>query len=135
MGDKGVVLLISNDFPPISGGQSRYIYDLWSCLPKDEVVIMAPQSEGDRSVDEGLDCRVVRVPLRLKGGHISKVYKALQLLRAAIGFCRKEKVRAIHCGQVFSTGFAAMGCRLLLGIPFIAYVYGADLLEFKGHPI
>ena len=38
----GVVLMISNDFPPVSGGQSRYLYDLWSCLPADEVVVMAP---------------------------------------------------------------------------------------------
>jgi len=127
----GLVLLISNDFPPISGGQSRYIYDLWSCLPADDIAIMAPAAEGAESVDAELDCRVVRVPLRLEGGHLSKVYKSLQLLRAAWVFCRANNVRAIHCGQVFSTGFAGFGCRFFLGIPYTVYVYGADLLEFR----
>jgi phosphatidyl-myo-inositol dimannoside synthase len=127
----GITLLISNDFPPISGGQSRYIYDLWSCLPAGEIVVMAPAAEGAEKVDAALDCRVVRVPLHLRGGHLSKVFKSLQLLRATWCFCRANKVRAIHCGQVFSTGFAGYGCRLFLRVPYTVYVYGADLLEFR----
>ncbi len=132
MADREVVLLISNDFPPISGGQARYIYDLWSCLPADEVVVMAPAIAGAEAVDAALSCRVVRVKLKLSGGRLSKVYKALQLLRAAWHFCRHHDIRSIHCGQVFSTGFAGLGCQFFLGIPYVVYVYGADLLEFKG---
>ena len=41
MNSRGVVLLISSDFPPVPGGQSRYLYDLWSCLPADQVVVLA----------------------------------------------------------------------------------------------
>jgi len=128
----GVVLMISNDFPPISGGQSRYLYDLWSCLPAEEVVLMAPAMEGAEQVDAALACRVVRVPLRLQGGRLNKLYKTKQLLVAAWEFCRKNKVRQIHCGQMFSTGFAGYWCWLLLGIPYCVYAYGADLLEFDG---
>ncbi|HIG57502.1 MAG TPA: hypothetical protein EYQ18_26610, partial [Candidatus Handelsmanbacteria bacterium] len=128
----GVVLMISNDFPPVSGGQSRYLYDLWSCLPAEEVVLMAPAMEGAEQVDAALACRVVRVPLRLQGGRLSKLYKTKQLLVAAWKFCRKNKVRQIHCGQMFSTGFAGYWCWLLLGIPYCVYAYGADLLEFDG---
>ncbi|MBT5802095.1 MAG: glycosyltransferase family 4 protein, partial [Gemmatimonadetes bacterium] len=124
--------MISNDFPPISGGQSRYLYDLWSCLPAEEVVLMAPAMEGAEQVDAALACRVVRVPLRLQGGRLNKLYKTKQLLVAAWEFCRKNKVRQIHCGQMFSTGFAGYWCWLLLGIPYCVYAYGADLLEFDG---
>ncbi len=128
----GVVLMISNDFPPVSGGQSRYLYDLWSCLPSEDVVVMAPAMEGAAAIDAGLDCRVVRVPLRLEGGHFSKIFKAQQIFAATWKFCRRNSVRAIHCGQMFSTGFAGYLCRLLLGIPYCVYAYGADLLEFDG---
>ncbi|MBT5326720.1 MAG: glycosyltransferase family 4 protein, partial [Gemmatimonadetes bacterium] len=129
---KGVVLMISNDFPPVSGGQSRYLYDLWSCLPAEEVVIMAPEIDGAEEVDAALRCRVVRVPLRLQEGRFSKLYKTKQLLVAAWKFCRQNNVRQIHCGQMFSTGFTGYWCRLLLGIPYCVYAYGADLLEFDG---
>ncbi len=54
---KGVVLMISNDFPPVSGGQSRYLYDLWSCLPAEEIAIMAPEIDGAEEVDAALRCR------------------------------------------------------------------------------
>lgn len=131
----GVVLLISNDFPPISGGQSRYLYDLWSCLPAEQIVVMAPRVAGCESVDAQLPYSVERVPLRLQGGRLNKVYKALQLLRAALAYCRRHRVRAIHCGQVFSTGFAGRGCRALLGIPYVVYVYGADVMEYCGRPL
>lgn len=135
MDREGIVLLISNDFPPISGGQSRYLYDLWSCLPAEQIVVMAPQVKGSESVDAQLPYRVERVPLRLYGGRLNKVFKALQLLRAAFFYCRCHRVRAIHCGQVFSTGFAGRGCRALLGIPYVVYVYGADVLEFCARPL
>ncbi len=128
------MLLVSNDFPPISGGQSRYLYDVWSCLPADQIVVMAPVVSGAEAVDSQLPYPVERVPLRLQGGRLSKVFKALQLLRAALAYCRRHRVRAIHCGQVFSTGFAGRGCRALLGIPYVVYVYGADLLEFYERP-
>ena len=93
---------------------------------------MAPAMEGAEEVDANLDCRVVRVPLRLDGGRLSKVFKAQQLLAAAWKFCRHNKVRQIHCGQMFSTGFAGYWCRWLLRIPYCVYAYGADLLEYDG---
>ena len=126
----GVILLISNDFPPVSGGQSRYLYDLWSCLPADEVVVMAPALRGAEALDVELDCRVVRVPLCMGESRLSKVFKTLRLCTAVWSFCRSNDVRFIHCGQIFSTGFAGLLCRRLLGIPYCLYAYGADLLEF-----
>ncbi len=131
----GVVLFISNDFPPISGGQSRYLYDLWSCLPAAEIVVMAPLLNGSSEIDTDLPFRVIRVPLHLAGGRFSKLYKTLQILIATLRFCRKNTVRQIHCGQIFSTGFAGYCCCLLWRIPYCIYAHGADLLEFENHPL
>jgi len=131
----GVVLLITSDFPPVPGGQSRYLYDLWCCLPAGQVVILAPAVEGAQEVDRGLGCRVVRVCLPLGEGRLSKLRKSWLLLRSAWGLCRSLQVRLIHCGQVFSAGFAGCVCRLLRGVPYHLYVYGADLLEYRDRPL
>lgn len=133
-GEPGVVLLISSDFPPVPGGQSRYLYDLWSCLPSDQVVVLAPDLEGAAAVDEGLGCRVVRVWLPLGVGLASKLLKPLVLLWHVWRLCARLPVRALHCGQVFSAGFAGYCCRRWLGLPYVVYVYGADLLEFRDRP-
>lgn len=131
MNNPGVVLLISSDFPPVSGGQSRYLFDLWSCLPADQVVVMAPALPGSGEVDQGLTCRVVRVVLPLGTGLSSKLLKPWFLLWHTWRLCRSFPVRLIHCGQVFSAGFAGYWCQRWLGVPYLLYGYGADLLEYR----
>ena len=131
MKSKEKVLMISSDFPPIPGGQSRFLYDLWSCLPGEKVVVLVPEVEGAEAVDADLDCRIMRISLPLGGGRWGRVRKAFGLLWAALRVVREEEVRAVHCGQVFSAGFAGYGCRLLEGVPYYPYVHGADLLEFR----
>lgn len=134
MNKPGVVLLISSDFPPVPGGQSRYLFDLWSCLPADQVVVLAPALAGSGAVDQGLGCRVVRVALPLGTGLFSKVLKPWFLLWHTWRLCRSFPVRLIHCGQVFSAGFAGYWCQRWLGVPYLLYVYGADLLEYRDRP-
>ena len=65
-------LLISSDFPPVSGGQSRYLYDLWSCWPSDFVRVMAPAVPGAELIDASLGMPVDRVRLPLGAGRRSK---------------------------------------------------------------
>jgi phosphatidyl-myo-inositol dimannoside synthase len=132
---QGPLLLISSDFPPVSGGQSRYLYDLWSQLPATEVVILAPQLEGCEKVDALLQCQVERRRLPLGSGRGAKMTKAALLLWAAFRLCLRHRPRAVHCGQVLSAGIAGYGCRLLCGVPYSVYVYGADLLEFYRRPV
>lgn len=124
-------LMISSDFPPVPGGQSRYLFDLWSCLPGDNVVVLAPEMEGALEVDRGLTCRVVRVPLPLGDSKSAKVLKTCMLWWRAWRLCRSLPVRLVHCGQLFSAGLAGWGCCLLLGTPYVPYVHGADLLAYK----
>lgn len=131
----GVVLMITSDFPPIPGGQSRYLGDLWSCLPAEQVVVLAPAVAGAEEVDRRLACRVVRVRLPLGEGRLSKLVKPWLLLRSAWGLCRCLPVRLIHCGQLFSAGFAGWACWRWRGIPYYLYVYGADLLEYRDRPL
>ncbi|MBM3280752.1 MAG: hypothetical protein FJY95_22140 [Candidatus Handelsmanbacteria bacterium] len=101
----GVVLLISSGLRPVPGGQSRYLYDLWSCLP------------GAPAIDAGLGSQVARVRLPLGTDLASKLLKPWVLLWHTWGLCRYQRVRAIHCGQAFSAGFAEYWCRRWPGFP------------------
>ena len=133
--DQRPLLLISSDFPPVSGGQSRYLFDLWSQLPPADVVVLAPRLEGDAEVDRGLGCRVERLDLPLGNSRLAKISKALLLSWAAWRLCRRHRVRAVHCGQVLSAGIAGLACRFFGGVPYSVYVYGADMLEFYRRPL
>jgi hypothetical protein len=82
-----VSLLISSDYPPVTGGQSRYLYDLWSLWPQRSVVVLAPSVAGAEAVDARLPCEVVRVRLPLGEGLVARLIKPLLLLRAAQRLC------------------------------------------------
>lgn len=132
MSSSGAALLVSSDFPPVSGGQSRYLFDLWSGFPSDQVVVLAPALPGDATIDAGLSCEVVRTPLPLADGIMSKAGKVALLLRQAGRLCRRRQVSQIHCGQVFSAGFVGWACsRRFPAVRYFPYVHGADLLEFR----
>ncbi|MFA6111719.1 MAG: hypothetical protein WDA75_23405, partial [Candidatus Latescibacterota bacterium] len=132
MSGSGVALLVSSDFPPVSGGQSRYLFDLWSGFPPDQVVVLAPALPGDATVDAGLSCEVVRTRLPLADGILNKAGKVALLLRQAGRLCRRRQVGQIHCGQVFSAGFVGWVCsRRFRAVRYFPYVHGADLLEFR----
>ncbi len=132
-------LMISSDFPPIPGGQSRFLFDMWSNLPPDKIIIISPKVEGCKEIDANLPFKVIRLSLPLQNGFLVKSLKTLLLLlhaakiilfeSAASG--AKIKVDRIHCGQVLSGGFVGYICHLLFGIPYFPYVHGADFLEFK----
>ncbi|MBI5749468.1 MAG: glycosyltransferase family 4 protein [Nitrospinae bacterium] len=123
-------LMISSDFPPIPGGQSRFLFDLWSNLPSDEIIVLAPKIKNWKIIDSTLPFKVIRTNLPLQKGLFIKSIKTLLLLLYTIKLILFRKVDRIHCGQVFSAGFVGYVCHLFFGKPYFPYVHGADFLEF-----
>jgi phosphatidylinositol alpha-1,6-mannosyltransferase len=124
-------LMISSDFPPIPGGQSRFLFDLWSNLPHDEIIVLAPKVKGYETIDGNLPFPVIRLNIPLQKGFIIKSLKTLLLLLHAIKLIVFKKIDRIHCGQVLSAGFVGYICHLIFRTPYFPYVHGADFLEFK----
>jgi phosphatidylinositol alpha-1,6-mannosyltransferase len=58
-------LLVTNDFPPRTGGIQNYLHALADRLPPNELVVYAPAWEGAREFDAGLPYPVHRHPTSL----------------------------------------------------------------------
>ncbi|MEX0828600.1 MAG: hypothetical protein WD005_06600, partial [Haliea sp.] len=58
-------LLISRVFPPEVGGNGRWMWEIYSRLPRDECVIAAGEYPGCREFDMTHDLSIVRLPLHL----------------------------------------------------------------------
>ena len=128
MSTTGVMLMVTSDFPPIPGGISRYLFDLWTCLPPVDVVILAPSVSGAIDIDDGIACQVMRVAVPLGGGAIRQVLRTTVLAWWILRLSRRFELCSIHCGQVMS-GLAAWFVASLRRIPYIPYAHGADLRE------
>jgi phosphatidylinositol alpha-1,6-mannosyltransferase len=123
-------LLITDVFPPKTGGSGRWFWEIYRRLPRQEYVIAAGEDPRQEAFDAGHDLCVVRLPLRLAewgllsraglGGYGCALRRLLPVLRA-------EKVRMIHCGRCLPEGVMARALKGLTGVPYVCYVHGEDV--------
>jgi len=58
-------LLVTNDFPPKTGGIQSYLYELWRRLPPDETTVLATAYEGGSAFDAAQSFRIERARQRV----------------------------------------------------------------------
>jgi len=63
--DDGRTLIVTNDFPPRTGGIESFVLAMAQRMPADRVVVHTARQRGDREHDAALPFRVVRDPSRL----------------------------------------------------------------------
>ncbi|HXP13755.1 MAG TPA: alpha-(1-2)-phosphatidylinositol mannosyltransferase, partial [Actinomycetes bacterium] len=88
------LLLVTNDFPPRSGGIQQYCHNLVSRLPPDQVVVYAPAWTGAEAFDAAQPFRVVRHRDVLWGTLGSAALAAVSVL-AVVALFDLEAVRRV----------------------------------------
>jgi len=58
-------LIVTNDFPPRTGGIESFVLAMAQRMPADDVVVHTARQRGDRAFDSSLPFEVVRDPSRL----------------------------------------------------------------------
>jgi phosphatidylinositol alpha-1,6-mannosyltransferase len=78
----GRTLIITNDFPPRTGGIESFVLAMAKRLPPDEVIVHTARQRGDRAFDAELAFPVVRDPSRLMVPTPAITRRAVELARA-----------------------------------------------------
>jgi len=128
-------LLITGDYPPRSGGQARYLHDLWSGLSGAQATVLAPRVDAGGDGPLATGPRVVRVRLPLGDSLTARVGRTLALTLHALRHARRSRVTAVHAGQIMAGGTAALACHRALGCPYTLVAHGSDLMEFARHAL
>jgi phosphatidyl-myo-inositol dimannoside synthase len=128
-------LLVTNDFPPTSGGIAGYLFGLWRSLDRGRTAVLAPVVPGAADFDRTHDLRVYRRrllwPLPFPVDKLARIVAALATAPAVV---RRERVEILHAGHVLTTGVAALVLKRALGLPYAVYGYGADLTDHAAYP-
>lgn len=119
-------LLITLDWPPSRGGVANYLWNVYSRLPRDFSVILAPPlGRGGASpsvVREGELCVYRREFLGVFWPKWLRVYfEALKIVRS-------EKIEAIHLSHILPIGYVAWMIRKVYGLPYVVYLHGMDIM-------
>lgn len=127
-------LLVTCDFPPVSGGQSNYFRNLWARVSAIHDTLLIPSLS--RSYCDSNHINNVRFTRLFRGEWLlPRLGRLLGLIIAMSAAARDLKPDIIHAGQVMVGGLAALWCKKTLGIPYYVYVFGADIMEFERDPV
>ncbi len=122
-------LLVTENFPPRTGGSSRWFHELYRRLgPERFLVAAAEPADGDAQRSDGL--RVHRLPLSLATWSVKSPRGLLAYGRAVRRLCarvRDSGVAMIHCGRPLPEGVMALAVRAIRGTPYLCYVHGEEL--------
>ncbi len=111
------------------------VYNLWKRLPSQQTVILAPKLPSSTSKDIDRDINVVRRKYPLGQDIFSRIGRTLLVIKNTLQISIVNNLKCIHCAQVISSGVAGLVVKKWKGIPYIVYVYSADILEFSKHTV
>ena len=123
-------LLISEIFPPKNGGSGRWFWELYTRLPRNEYIIAAGQTQGDKAFDQTHDLKLKRLNLSSFSWGIKSLtglkfyWRACKDIRKLI---KKENITSIHCGRCLPEGFIGYLFNKCFNIPYICYIHGEDV--------
>jgi phosphatidylinositol alpha-1,6-mannosyltransferase len=123
-------LLLSEIFPPRTGGSGRWFWETYRRLPREEYCIAAGEHPQAAAFDRTHDLRVHRLPLTLTAWGLRSIagirgyWKALWALRPIL---RRENIRIIHVGRCLPEGVIALAVKKFFGTPYLCYIHGEDI--------
>lgn len=124
------IMLLSEVFPPQTGGSGRWFWELYRRLPAGEVVVAAGEHPRAAAFDRQGELPVARLPLALPSWGLLDPAGARGYWRAYRAVCRLVRaagVREIHCGKALPEGWLAWLLRRGYGLPYLCYVHGEEL--------
>ena len=123
------VLVATPDFPPTRGGIQHMVYRLVSNWRRVEVRVLTFRSSGSSHVDSELGCQVVR-PLPDSEGKLHSLAVAGLNLASFLEALRFRPDVVLSAHVVVSP--AAWVTSQVLGVPFVQYVYGSEVMSRPG---
>lgn len=123
-------LLISDIFPPKTGGSGRWFWEIYRRLPREDYVIAAGEDLRQAEFDRSHDLRVVRLPLLMRAWGLLSIEglrgyrRTVRQLRAIV---RDERIDRLHASRCLPEGMMALILKWWCGVPYSCYVHGEDV--------
>jgi glycosyltransferase involved in cell wall biosynthesis len=130
-------IFVTQDYPPVGGGMARRYVELCRRFPEEpattievSTVSAVSSADGDAFAAGAFDAGE-RYPINRQPFSFDKANRFANQLRWGWWLNRhcRERVDVIHCGNIRPVGYAVTWPHVRLGIPYLLYVNGGDLLR------
>lgn len=130
MSATGPTLLLSDIFPPKTGGSGRWFWEIYRRLPRTDYLVAAGEHPQQAAFDAEHDLRVIRLPLEMRNRELrnwTSFKHYLRTTRAVRRLVKQERVKMIHAARPLSEGLVARAVKALTGVPYCCYTHGEDI--------
>jgi phosphatidylinositol alpha-1,6-mannosyltransferase len=123
-------LLLSEVFPPKTGGSGRWFWEIYRRLPRGEYVFAVGEDPRQSEFDATHDLATERLPLTMREWGLLSLaglrgyFGNLRRLRSIV---RRHGVSMVHCGRCLPEGVMALALKKLAGVPYLCYIHGEDV--------
>jgi phosphatidyl-myo-inositol dimannoside synthase len=131
----GATLLLTNDFPPMPGGEAVWYASMCAAAvrrdPKgaDRVLVLAPRLPGDAAFDAQQPYRIIRRQVPVSAHPAARLCQLVLLGAAAFGIAGRGRIRAIHVGHLY-LGPIALTLHALRRVPYVLYLHGGEMAPY-----
>jgi phosphatidylinositol alpha-1,6-mannosyltransferase len=120
------ILLVTADFPPVTGGIQTYSYEIAKNLHElgVDVLVLAPKDNGYKEFDQNQDIKIIRKWLP-SNYYLMVMVSSFYLLY----YATKYKINLIHCATWLPCGVASLFIYKLFKKSYLLTTYALDILE------
>lgn len=124
-------LVISEIFPPKTGGSGRWLWEIYKRLNSEkEYVVVTSEASKAEGFDRDSPIKIYRTGLSSTDWGILSIRGIIFYVRNFFRvrlIIKKEKIERIHCGRTLPEGVLAWLFNKMYGIPYACYVHGEDV--------
>lgn len=123
-------LVLTENFPPNTGGSGRWFWELYSRLPSEQYLVVTDENQSAHEFDQAQNIEIVRIPLQSpewgfkSTAGLAFYWKTFWQLKKLI---KIHGITHIHCGRVLPEGVIAWLLSLFSNVKYLCYVHGEDV--------
>ena len=122
-------LFITNDFPPMAGGEAGCYELVCAAVPPERVVVLAPQLPAADAFDARQAYRIIRSRVPVGPHPLARLVQIGIFFRQAVTIVRRERIDDVHIGHLH-LGLVGLALKRLLGTPYVLYLHGGEMAAY-----
>jgi len=120
--------LLTTDFPPLLGGISNYLFNVYRQFDLQQMTLIAPQHPDAERFDSGQGYGVSRFGAAVDVRGLRGAWQIWRMYREAEKLVKRNRKLVLHCGHV-NAAVAARKLKRHCGTPYLLWTHALEIMD------
>jgi phosphatidyl-myo-inositol dimannoside synthase len=121
-------ILLATDFPPVLGGISNYLFNVYRQFDLRQMTLIAPEHPDAARFDSDQAYAAKRFPTALNFPGVRGAWQVWQMYREAERLVKRNRHTVLHCGHV-NAAVAARKLKRRYGTPYLLWTHALEIMD------